>query len=50
MLLDQRSGDQYEFLPSYIELIERPPLPTARITAVTLQDLQAPEVSIRQNT
>lgn len=35
-----RSGhDQYEFLPSHIELLERPPSPTARITAMTISAL-----------
>ncbi len=28
--------DQYEFLPSYLELMQRPPAASARITAITL--------------
>ncbi|WP_375331269.1 HlyD family type I secretion periplasmic adaptor subunit [Candidatus Tisiphia endosymbiont of Oplodontha viridula] len=35
----QDSSDQYEFLPSYLELMERPPSPTARITAITISIL-----------
>jgi len=35
----QRSCEQYEFLPSYLELMERPPSPTARITAITVSTL-----------
>lgn len=31
-----RGPDQYDFLPSYLELLERPPSPSARITALTL--------------
>ncbi|MCX4083998.1 HlyD family type I secretion periplasmic adaptor subunit [Rickettsia hoogstraalii] len=30
------SYQQYEFLPSYLELMERPPSPTARVTAIAI--------------
>lgn len=36
---NQGAYDQYEFLPSYLELIERPPSPSARITAITISIL-----------
>lgn len=35
----QRSDEQYEFLPSYLELMERPPSPTARVTAIIISIL-----------
>ncbi len=31
-----RPQDHYEFLPSYLELLERPPSPSARITAIVV--------------
>lgn len=34
--LKRNRDKQYEFLPSYLELIERPPSPTARVTAVVV--------------
>ncbi|WP_419241173.1 HlyD family type I secretion periplasmic adaptor subunit [Cardinium endosymbiont of Nabis limbatus] len=34
-----RSDDQYAFLPSYLELIERPPSPTALVTSITITTL-----------
>lgn len=36
---DSRSQDQYDFLPAYLELMERPPSPTARITAISISTL-----------
>lgn len=35
----QYNCQQYEFLPSYLELMERPPSPTARLTAITISIL-----------
>lgn len=36
---NQRSDEQYEFLPSYLELMERPPSSTARIVAFIISML-----------